>query len=248
MGRTVFIVILVVATVCALKSAFQRAAVGIPKAVPVVAQPDPAPSALDMETASAPASEAGQTNNAGDQLPELQEPGLETAALAVVPGPEDNSESTPVEAVILKEEENGEVIFQAPDPDDFMKRLGEIVQNHRNTASYDLLALFRAEFDADNKQAILSRANMLPPDQNTRVLLQTALSPFQPAELRRFAAAAAADQPDQNFDWLRKDLDDSDPLVALSILRMLTPTEPTTRTIGAWTPPDFSAAGPSRPN
>ncbi|HUJ09873.1 MAG TPA: hypothetical protein VL171_07585 [Verrucomicrobiae bacterium] len=107
--------------------------------------------------------------------------------------------AAPTQATVVKEvDENGVVISSTnpdtADSDDRAALLDDIVKNHGNAASSELLQLFEQARSIDDKNEILSSATQIPSDQNTRTLLELALSPSQPAELRRDAVLYAADQ------------------------------------------------------
>jgi len=290
MGKTVFIVILIVAAVCALKAVFQRAAVGTQKDDQVAAMQHSGLSAqtdsktINNEILSVATLEASKSNNAvaedekfisekaatgKDQQivtgliaknPNLNDGSMTVESFAVSTGDSDSSvelqklrsevsEDAPVEATILKEEENGEVTFLAADPEDYMLRLNDIVQNHQYTSTWDLLSLFRSELDSDNKESILSMSSLLPHDQNSALLLKMALFDPQSAEIREQAAALAADHPEQYLSLLMGHLTDSDPLVRGSIENaIILDIKPTTRVIGARSEPSLTASTPSLPN
>ncbi len=120
----------------------------------------------------------------------------------------------PVEAVVVQEEdENGVITFHADpssisDETDRALRLKGIVENLAGTASSDLLKLFQSESAPASKVDILSAASQIEHDQNTRLLLQAALSPEQPPDVRSSAVAHAAEQ---NPDLLLGQLSTSDP-------------------------------------
>ena len=228
-----------VGVVCALMS-FQRAVTKtrLPAGVsPATAKGDsdaPATEKLDAEHSSAEAERHG----ADDLIAQSAKP-LESGDVS---NPRDESrlaqavvlaERPAVEATIVKEEENGRVVYQAADPDEPASRLRDTLQNHQNTASWDLLRMFQAELDSDAKADLLSAASVLPHDQNTRWLLQAALSSTQPAEIRAEAAAFAAEQ---NPDLLLSHLADSDPLVRMEIQNAFTVSEPPSQIVGGQRP------------
>ena len=166
-----------------------------------VPAPDSAPLVGKRKASSPRDSLSGRTAVAGGGLSDMS---AEDAA-AMPP---------PVEAVVVEEEdENGTVTVPAgaaaaPDDTDRALRLKEIVRNQPGTASWDLLRMFQSESDATAKAEILSTASQLPHDQNTRMLLQSALSPEQPADVRSAAVAHAAEQ---DPDLLLGQLNTSDP-------------------------------------
>lgn len=105
----------------------------------------------------------------------------------------------PTEATIVDETDgNGTVTYKADaDPADSNDRaalLQNIVKNHGSTASAELLQLFEQGQGVDDKNEVLSYATQIPSDQNTRTLLEAALAPSQPADLRSAAVTYAAEQ------------------------------------------------------
>jgi hypothetical protein len=116
--------------------------------------------------------------------------------------------AAPTEATIIEEQdENGGVTYKAAaDPADSNDRaalLQDIVKNHGSTASAELLQLFEQGQSVNDKNEILSYATQIPSDQNTLTLLEAALGPSQPADLRLDAVTYAADQePDMLLHYI----------------------------------------------
>ncbi len=257
MGRTILIAVLAVAAVCALKATFRRAAVGTRPVAAAAGATDA--TALNRAAAEPVTPQQAPLKVAVPEPPTSEE---QTAEVSIIvpnnaaeahdgiqnPGETEATEMMPVEAIILKEEENGRVVFQAPAPDDFAAHLSDVAQNHPLTGNWDLLSLFRAELDGENKQAILSTSSLLPHDQNTWLLLQLAMADSQPADIRASAAAFAVEQRDRNPDLVLQHLTDPDPLVHLTIENAFLDIEPTTQIVGQRITPDHTLLPAAQPN
>jgi len=252
MGRIAIIVILVGVVVCALESAFWRAATP-PPSVAAVTSASTSKTVLNNPSARTGEVDAEQNllnepsqlgfgfpNGEGDSVKRTPSPGDELHRLQVAA----LLEHTPTEATITKEEENGEVVAQATDPDECARRMQDIVQNHPDTASKDLLEMFQSETDDCNKSGLLSAASQLPYDQNRWLLLLAALSSTQSADIREQAAAFAADDPERFQQYFG----DSNPLVSLELESVFILTEPVTTIVGASAPRHTTPLPPSNPN
>ena len=111
----------------------------------------------------------------------------EAAYLATIP---------PVEAVVLQEEENGQVIYRA-DPsvlrqENFDQVLQDTMQGPAGTVTSDLITLFLSEPNPENKLAILSASTLLDFDANAQQLCEMAIGAGQPQNLRISALAYLA--------------------------------------------------------
>ncbi|MGA2177237.1 MAG: hypothetical protein ABSH38_19860 [Verrucomicrobiota bacterium] len=171
----------------------------------------PAVSSAAADAADASAAVAGSSVASRERHGKLNSPQkpltAETAYLATLP---------PVETIVLEEEENGQVIFQADPatmgPDGFPLLLQAAMEKPDEVAAVDLVAMFQSEESAETKLEILSASSLLEPDQNTQKLLELALGPDQPQELR---IAAVAYMADQDPSKLASYFHDSDPDVSL---------------------------------
>jgi hypothetical protein len=164
----------------------------------------PADAQAARETALAPKASAGSSPNPASK-PESAVAenhgtplGQEAPREATAP----SGSPAAVEATVLKVEEDGVVTFQAEagrnsGDDDWAFLLQDVVQSRRGTASWELLHWFQATPDPEAKADVLSTASLLDPDPATRLLLQYALAPTQPEDLRLAALAHAAErEPD----------------------------------------------------
>ncbi len=253
--RKSVLIILALATigiVCALKYDIQRADVRLMfNTAATIAKPSVVPASTQHFGTLNQTTNSGEVEAAKTPLAATNPEGKNDVSKPedITSAPASLAEKGAVEATIIEVVEDGQITFQSHDPVDEVDRrallLQDIVKNRPDTASQELLSLFKSQNDADGKTAILSAASLVPYDQNTGLLLQYALSPNQPDDLRVQAAAfAAREYP----ELMLNHLDDPNPLVIMEFQNAFISSETFLPVVGARTPSHPELTGPTRSN